>query len=104
MLPATTGKDFGDMPALAPLRKRLGELASRNIFVGSSSWKYEGWLGQLYSPERYEYKGKVARTRFEAECLSEYAETFHTVCVDGFFCAKAGPTKPLLKHSRHIRR
>ena len=26
----------------------LGELASRNIFVGTSSWKYEGWLGQLY--------------------------------------------------------
>ncbi|MGB7790494.1 MAG: DUF72 domain-containing protein [Terrimicrobiaceae bacterium] len=42
--------------------------------MGTSSWKYEGWLGQLYSPERYEYRGKIARTRFEAECLSEYAD------------------------------
>ncbi len=85
MTPAITGKHFDDMPALAPLRKRLGELASRNIFVGTSSWKYEGWLGQLYSPERYEYRGKIAKTRFEAECLSEYAETFRTVCVDAGF-------------------
>jgi uncharacterized protein YecE (DUF72 family) len=85
MTPATTGKDFGDMPALSPLRERLGKLASRNIFVGTSSWKYEGWLGQLYSPEGYEYRGKIAKTRFEAECLSEYAETFPTVCVDAGF-------------------
>ena len=50
MTPATMGKDFGDMPTLAPLRKRLCELVSPNIFVGTSSWKYEGWLGQLYFP------------------------------------------------------
>jgi uncharacterized protein YecE (DUF72 family) len=73
------------MLALAPLRERLGELASRNIFVGTSSWKYEGWLGQLYSTVRYEYRGKIAKTRFEAECLSEYADIFRTVCVDAGF-------------------
>jgi uncharacterized protein YecE (DUF72 family) len=73
------------MLALAPLRERLGELASRNIFVGTSSWKYEGWLGQLYSPVRYEYRGRIAKTRFEAECLSEYADIFRTVCVDAGF-------------------
>jgi hypothetical protein len=56
-----------------------------NILVGTSSWKYEGWLGQFYSPERYEYRGKIAKTRFETECLSEYAETFRTVCVDAGF-------------------
>jgi hypothetical protein len=28
------------------------------------------------------YRGKVAKTRFERECLSEYAEVFKTVCVD----------------------
>ena len=33
MLPAPTGRIFNDMPTLAPLRKRLGELASRNIFI-----------------------------------------------------------------------
>jgi hypothetical protein len=31
--PAITGKHFGDMPALATLRKRLGELASRKPFL-----------------------------------------------------------------------
>jgi uncharacterized protein YecE (DUF72 family) len=42
-------------------------------------------MGQLYSPERYAYKGRVAKSRFEAGCLEEYAETFKTVCVDAGF-------------------
>lgn len=67
------------------VRARLQELAGRNIFVGTSSWKYEGWLGQLYEPDRYWFRGKVARNRFEKGCLKEYAETFKTVCVDAGF-------------------
>lgn len=63
----------------------LADLAARKIFVGTSSWKYEGWLGQLYTPERYEYRGKVAKSRFEADCLEEYAQIFPTVCVDAGF-------------------
>jgi hypothetical protein len=47
--------------------------------------QYEGWFGQLYTPTRYEYRGKVAKTRFERECLSEYAEVFKTVCVDAAY-------------------
>ena len=31
------------------------------------------------------YRGKVARTRFERECLREYAEVFKTVCVDAAY-------------------
>jgi hypothetical protein len=42
-------------------------LADQGVFVGTSSWKYEGWLNQLYTPARYEYRGKVATTRFELE-------------------------------------
>ena len=42
-------------------------------------------MGQLYSPERYEYRGKVAKTRFERDCLSEYAGVFKTVCVDAAY-------------------
>lgn len=61
--------------------------------MGTSSWKYEGWLGALYTPARYEYRGKVARTRFERECLSEYAEVFKTVCVDAAYY-----TFPSVKH------
>jgi len=61
------------------------ELAAKGVFVGTSSWKYDGWFGQLYTPARYEYRGKVAKTRFERECLSEYAEVFKTVCVDAAY-------------------
>jgi uncharacterized protein YecE (DUF72 family) len=55
------------------------------VYIGKSSWKYEGWIGQLYTPSRYEYRGKVATTRFERDCLSEYAEVFKTVCVDAAY-------------------
>lgn len=67
------------------VRKATGDLADRNIYIGTSSWKYEGWLNQLYDPARYQYRGKLAKTRFEAGCLSEYAETLKTVCVDAGF-------------------
>lgn len=73
------------MPDLALLRQRVAELAGRNILVGTSSWKYEGWLGQIYSPERYTFRGKVSKARFQNTCLEEYAETFRTVCVDAGF-------------------
>jgi len=67
------------------IKPKLDALAADNILIGTSSWKYEGWLGQLYNPERYQYRGKVAKTRFEAGCLEEYAEVFPTVCVDAGF-------------------
>jgi uncharacterized protein YecE (DUF72 family) len=67
------------------VRTRAAELAARGVFIGTSSWKYEGWLGQLYNAERYEFRGRVARTRFERECLTEYAEVFKTVCVDAAY-------------------
>lgn len=60
-------------------------LAKQGVYVGTSSWKYDGWFDQLYTPARYEYRGKVAKTRFERECLSEYAEVFKTVCVDAAY-------------------
>ena len=66
-------------------RARIAALADKGVFVGTSSWKYEGWLGQIYTPSRYEYRGRVASTRFEQNCLAEYAETFRTVCVDAAF-------------------
>ena len=60
-------------------------LAAQGVFIGTSSWKYESWFGQLYTPSRYEYRGKVAKTRFERDCLSEYAEVFKTVSVDAAY-------------------
>jgi uncharacterized protein YecE (DUF72 family) len=67
------------------LARKLRELASEHIFVGGSSWKYQGWLGQIYSRDRYLSRGRFSRKLFEAECLREYAETFPTVCGDFAF-------------------
>jgi uncharacterized protein YecE (DUF72 family) len=47
--------------------------------------QYEGWINQLYTPSRYEYRGNVALKRFERECLREYSEAFKTVCVDAAY-------------------
>jgi uncharacterized protein YecE (DUF72 family) len=69
----------------AGLADRLRALAARNIFIGGSSWKYEGWLGQIYSRDRYLARGKFSKRIFEQECLTEYAETFPTVCGDFAF-------------------
>ena len=71
-----------DRPALAG---RLGALARENLFIGTSSWKYEGWLGQVYTRERYLTRGRFSKKKFEAECLAEYAETFPMVCGDFSF-------------------
>lgn len=69
----------------AALRDRLRALARDNIWIGTSSWKYEGWLDQIYSRERYSTRGRFSKKRFEAECLAEYAETFPIVCGDFSF-------------------
>jgi uncharacterized protein YecE (DUF72 family) len=39
----------------------------------------------LYTPARYEYRGKFAQTRFNRDCLTEYAQVFKTVCVDAAY-------------------
>jgi uncharacterized protein YecE (DUF72 family) len=61
----------------------LAALAQKGVCVGTSSWKYEGWLGLLYTRDRYLTRGKFSRTKFESTCLTEYAEIFKTVCFDG---------------------
>ena len=67
------------------VKRQAAELAAQGVFIGTSSWKYEGWMGQLYTSDRYVYRGKVANTRFQMSCLSEYAEVFKTVCVDAAY-------------------
>jgi uncharacterized protein YecE (DUF72 family) len=69
----------------AGLASRLQALAYEGIYIGGSSWKYEGWLGQVYSRERYLARGRFSRKRFEDECLREYCETFPAVCGDFAF-------------------
>lgn len=69
------------------LQPRLAQLAARGVYVGTSSWKYPGWLGQVYDEARYVYRGRFSETRFNRNCLSEYAETFKTVGVDAAYYA-----------------
>lgn len=56
--------------------ERLRQWASRGIFFGTSSWKYPGWKGMVYTRQ---YPSK---RDFEQECLAEYATVFPTVCAD----------------------
>ena len=67
------------------MQEHCANLAAQGVFIGTSSWKYPGWRGQLYDPGRYEYRGKFAESRFNRDCLGEYAEVFKTVCVDAAY-------------------
>ena len=67
------------------LRDRLNELAARGIYIGGSSWKYEGWLDTIYSRSRYLTRGKFSKKLFEDTCLAEYATVFPAVCGDFAF-------------------
>ncbi len=72
----------GQAARLAP---KLHTLAEQGIYFGTSSWKYEGWLGSVYEAERYVSRGKFSQQKFEADCLAEYAATFPIVCGDFAF-------------------
>jgi len=67
------------------LHAKLEELSRQRVFIGTSSWKYEGWFGQIYTRDRYNVHGRFSQKRFEQECLAEYAETFPIVCGDFSF-------------------
>ncbi|MDQ2899512.1 MAG: DUF72 domain-containing protein, partial [Acidobacteriota bacterium] len=67
------------------LTRRLADLTARNIFIGGSSWKYEGWIDRIYTRSRYFSKGKFSRKLFNETCMSEYATVFPTVCGDFAF-------------------
>ena len=74
------------------LAERLRALSKQGILIGTSSWKYEGWLGQVYSHSRYRSRGRFSRKKFEQQCLAEYAETFPVVCGDFSFYQFPSPS------------
>jgi uncharacterized protein YecE (DUF72 family) len=81
-----SSEEAHELPSQAArLGPKLRALAERGVYFGTSSWKYEGWLGSIYSSERYQTRGKFSKKKFEAECLVEYAETFPAVCGDFAF-------------------
>jgi uncharacterized protein YecE (DUF72 family) len=67
------------------LRDRLQEFAARGVYIGGSSWKYEGWLDQIYTRSRYMTRRRFSKKRFEETCLEEYASVFPAVCGDFSF-------------------
>ncbi|MDB6125144.1 MAG: hypothetical protein JWQ71_4137 [Pedosphaera sp.] len=67
------------------LKQVIADLGSKGVFIGTSSWKYPGWMGQLYTEDRYIWRGKFAESRFNNNSLAEYAEVFKTVCVDAAY-------------------
>ena len=67
------------------LKAAVAALAREGLYIGTSSWKYEGWLDLIYTPERYMTRGRVSRAKFDKTCLAEFAEVFKTVCLDGGF-------------------
>ncbi|MFN7925321.1 MAG: DUF72 domain-containing protein [Bryobacteraceae bacterium] len=67
------------------LAAKVAKLAARGVFFGTSSWKYEGWLDQIYTRERYLTRGRFSKNLFEQTCLEEYAEVFPVVCGDFSF-------------------
>src|SRR6266567_920584 len=67
------------------MKRAAFELASQGIFLGTSSWKYPGWRGQLYDDSRYVWRGRFSTARLEKYCLTEYAQVFKTVCVDAAY-------------------
>jgi uncharacterized protein YecE (DUF72 family) len=70
------------MRRAAALHALLQPLDAQGVSVGTSSWKYAGWCGQLYDEQRYLTRNRFSQARFEENCLAEYALTFPTVCVD----------------------
>jgi uncharacterized protein YecE (DUF72 family) len=67
------------------IKQKTAELAAKGVFIGTSSWKYLGWRGQLYEDDRYVWRGKFAESRFNKNCLNEYSEVFKTVSVDATY-------------------
>ena len=45
------------------LQEQLAGLANKGVFVGTSSWKYPGWVGTVYDESRHLYRGKFAKSR-----------------------------------------
>jgi uncharacterized protein YecE (DUF72 family) len=85
------------------------QLAKQNVWIGTSSWRDEGWLDQIYTPERYMVRGRFSKRKFHDECIQEYAETFPVVGGDFSFYSipdrtfsKASYAEPAAFFDEHV--
>jgi hypothetical protein len=58
-------------PQADRLAPRLRALAEKGVYFGTSSWKYPGWIGSIYSESRYQTRGKLSKKKFDDTCLAE---------------------------------
>jgi uncharacterized protein YecE (DUF72 family) len=60
-------------------KERIHALLKKGVYIGTSSWKYEGWKDLIY---RRQYRNVKD---FNENCLTEYAEHYSAVGVDHTF-------------------
>lgn len=70
---------------IAKLARRLS--ADHGLYLGTLSWRFEGWCGLLYDEDRYLWGTHFSKKRFSARCLEEYAAVFPSVEVDSTYYA-----------------
>ncbi len=73
---SNSAKETRDLPFKQDL---MGEAICSGIFLGTSSWKFRGWEGTIYSSV-YE-----SQMEFEKNCLREYADLFPIVSLDATY-------------------
>jgi len=84
VLPLFDSQEVAGLP-LKDFAGRLRSLAAESLYFGTSSWKYPGWLGSIYSDGRYRGRRGFSQKTFDTTCLTEYAETFPIVGGDFSF-------------------
>ena len=65
--------------------QQVADLVRDGVYIGTSSWKYHGWRGLLYTDDFYFGRSGFSDQRFLKYCLREYATVFKTVCVDAAY-------------------
>ena len=69
-----------EQPSASQVSDRAIRLAGQaGVYLGTSSWKYEGWQGLVYN-DHY-----PSQKVFQRRCLSEYARHFPAVGIDATF-------------------
>jgi len=63
-------------PQAARLAPKLRALAEESDYFGTSSWKYEGWISSIYSPNLYATPWRFSGRKFETECLPNMPRLF----------------------------
>jgi uncharacterized protein YecE (DUF72 family) len=83
----------------APILQKLAR--ENKVWLGTSSWIYEGWCGQVYNKSYEGPRKDFVLSKFREDCLKEYAENFPTVCLDAAYW-RIPSEKQLLKYRAQL--